>query len=308
MVALAVDKQMTLQEAVSAFLPDGASFSLGGITAREPMAATHEIIRQGKKDLTYITATTTDAPNMLLGAGCIKKLEMAYVWIGVVGTGLNLRRAVEKGIPRPVEIEDYSNFGASLRFLAGAMDIPYLPTRSMLGSDLPKHNPKIKLTQDPYTGEQLALVPAANPDVAFIHVQRCDPMGNAQIWGLSSNDQNLARAAKKVVITTEEIIPTSEIRRNPNATSIPYYCVDAVVELPFGCHPFPVAGYYWTDIPFRRQFMMANKTQEGFEAWVKEWIIETGSFEEYLKKVGKDRLDKLAQLETDNYRIPELKD
>lgn len=303
---MSTDKRTTLQDAVKTYLQDGASFCLGGIGAREPMAVVHEIIRQGKKDLTFITATTIDASNILIGAGCLKKVESAYCWIGVVGNGLNLRRAVEKGIPRKIEIDDYSNFGASCRFLAGAMDIPFIPTRSMLGSDIPKYNSNIKVVDDPYTGEKVALVPAAKPDVAFIHVQRCDPMGNAQIWGVTANDLNKARAAKKVVITCEEIIPTSEIRRNPNATSIPYYCVDAVVEVPFGCYPMFVAGYYWSDIPFRRNFMLANNTQEGFDAWVKEWILDCADFEEHLSKIGKDRLNKLVEMETDNYRIPEL--
>ncbi len=301
------DKRMGLAEAVGEFLPDGASFSFSGIGAREPMAVAHEIIRQNKKDLTFITATTLDSSNLMIGAGCIKKIEMAYSWIGVVGNGLNLRRAVEKGVPLKIEVEDYSNFGASCRFLAGAMNIPYIPTYSMLGSDIPTYNKRIIIDKDPYTGDKVALVPAAKPDVAFIHVQRCDAMGNAQIWGVAANDINIARAAKKVVLTTEEIIPTDEIRKNPNATAIPNYCVDAVVHVPFGCFPLFVAGYYWSDIPFRRNFIMANATHEGFMAWLEEWVLAPGGFEAHLDKVGRDRLDKLVEMEHDNYRIPELR-
>ncbi len=301
------DKRTTLKEAVHAFLPDGASFSFSGIGAREPVAAAHEIIRQKKRNLTFITATTLDSSNLMIGAGCIKKIEMAYSWIGVVGNGLNLRRAVEKGIPHKIEVEEYSNFAASCRFLAGAMNIPYMPTTSMLGSDLPTYNKKIIITNDPYNGEKIALVPAAKPDVAFIHVQRSDIMGNSQIWGVLANDGNIARAAKKVVIICEEIISTDEIRKNPNATAVPHYCVDAVVHIPFGCYPLFVAGYYWSDIPFRRNFIVDNATQEGFENWLEEWVFSCDTFEQHLAKIGTERLNKLAEMEKDNYNIPELR-
>lgn len=301
------DKQTTLKEAVAKYLPEQGSFTFSGIGAREPVAVTHEIIRQKKKDLTFVTATTLDTANMLIGAGCIKKIEMAYTWIGVVGSGLNLRRAVEKGIPRKIETEEYSNFGASCRFLAGAMDLPYMPLRSLLGSDLPTYNKNIIMTTDPYTGEKIALVPAAKPDVAFLHVQKADVTGNCQIWGILANDVNIARAAKKIVITCEELISTKEIRKNPNATSIPYYCVDAVVEVPYGSHPLFVAGYYWSDIPFRRNFMMANNTQEGFEKWLDEWVYGSKDFDAYLEKLGPDRLAKLAEMEQDNYNVPQMR-
>lgn len=299
----AIDKTMSLREAVSTFVHDGCSIAYGGIFSREPMAVTHEIIRQGKTDLTFITDTTADAANILIGAGCVKKVEMAYIWMGVVGKGINLQRAVQEGIPRKIEIEEYSNFAASMRFLAGALDVPFMPTRSLLGTDIPRHNPRIKILEDPYAGEKIALVPAARPDVAFIHVQRADRMGNGQIWGMLANDPLMARAAEKVVVTCEEIVPTSEIRRHPNMTAIPYYCVDAVVHVPFGAHPISVAGYYWVDVPFRRSFMARNHTQEQFMDWVREWILELPDWEAYLDKVGRDRLDRLVQMELDNYRI-----
>ena len=299
------DKRMSLKEAVAAFLPDGSSFAIGGSTSRDPFAAIYEIIRQRKKDLTLVTSLGTDSTNMLFGSGCIKKAEMAYAWIGVIGTGVNLRRAVEKGIPRKVELEEYSNYASACRFLAGAMDLPFMPTRSMLGSDIVNHNPRIKVIDDPYTGEKLALVPAANPDVAFIHVQEADIMGNGQIWGISVNDPNLARASRNVVLTCERIVPTAKIRRNPSMTAIPFYCVDAVVEVPYGSHPQMVPGEYWVDIPFRREFMMKNKTHEGFESWLKEWVYDLADFEEYLEKVGRERLAMLKKMEHDNYTIPD---
>lgn len=302
-----MDKLIPLDKAIRTHLKNGSSLSFGGIAGREPAAVAYEIIRQGFKDLTFITAVSTDPVNLLLGAGCLKKIEMAYAWIGIVGSGLNLRRAVEKGIPNYVEVEEYSNYAASLRFLAGAMDVPFLPTRAMLGSDIPKYNPKIKLMDSPYTDEKLALVPAAQPDVAFLHVQKADPVGNCQIWGVASNDANIARAAKSVVITCEEVVSTDEIRSLPNMTSIPYYCVSAVVHVPFGSHPLPVSGCYSSDIPFRRNFMKYNQTHEGFQEWLQEWVFDMHNHQEYLEKLGRDRLDKLRRLEVEHNPLPEIK-
>jgi glutaconate CoA-transferase, subunit A len=301
------DKQISLHDAVEKYLPNGSSFSFGGLGARDPFAIAFEMIRQEKKDLTMITASGMDIANIVIGAGCIRKVEGAYVWIGSVGSGLNYRRAVEKGIPVKVETEEYSNYAASLRFLAGSMNIPFMACRSMLGSDIPKYNSKIKLIDDPYTGEPVALVPAANPDVAFIHVQKADLSGNGQIWGILMNDPTIARAARSVVITCEEIVSTREIRKLSNMTAIPGYCVDAVVQVPFCSHPMWTAGYYWCDLPFRRNFMLYNKSQEAFDQWVKEWVLDTGSWQGYLDKLGQDRLDKLMQMERENYQIPQFK-
>ena len=298
------NKVITLEEAVSRYVTDGCSLAMGGIIAREPMAVAYEIVRQRKKDLTYITDSSVEPAEILIAGGCIKRLEAAYVWVGVVGIGYNYRRAVEKGIPHTMEIEEYSNYGSSLRFLAGAMGLPYLPTTSLLGSDVITHNPRIKVLNDPYGSGPLALVPAANPDVAFVHVQRADKEGNAQIWGMLGNDENVARCAKHVVVTCEELIPTREIRKMPNMTAIPSYVVSAVVELPFGSYPLPVAGCYWMDVPFRREMAAASRTREGILAWMDDWIFGVKDHKERMSRIAPDRLAKLQQLEFDNYRIP----
>ncbi|MGI6413588.1 MAG: CoA transferase subunit A [Syntrophomonadaceae bacterium] len=300
------DKRMSLKEAVSNFVTDGCSLTIGGLGSREPFAVCSEIIRQGKKDLTFITATTTDSADALIAAGCIKRVESAYIWIGAVGMGYNWRRAVEQGIPNYLEIEEYSNFAMGLRFLAGAMGSSFMPVNSMLGTDLVKVNPRIKVINDPYGDGQVALVPAANPDIAFIHVQKADMAGNSQIWGMFVNDDVIARAAKKVVITCEEIVAEREIRAIPNMTAIPSYCVSAVVEVPFCSHPLSVAGYYWMDIPFRREFVAASRTRQGIVEWMEEWIYGVNNHTQYLNKVGHDRLNKLKQHERDNYTIPKL--
>jgi glutaconate CoA-transferase subunit A len=253
-----------------------------------------------------VTDTTVDAAEILIAGGTLKKLECAYIWIGVVGSGLNYRRALEQGIPNAIETEEYSNYGCSMRYMAGALGVPYMPIKSLLGSDLPKYNPKIRVEENFLGTGPLAFVPAANPDVAFIHVQRADKTGNAQIWGMLANDDNLARAARHVVLTCEEIVPTREIRKIPNMTAIPSYCVSAVVEAPYGCHPLPVAGYYWMDIPFRRVLVSASKTRAGIEAWMDEWIFGVKDFDAYKAKVGSQRFARLRQMERNNYHIPQF--
>lgn len=300
------DKRMTLKEAVSKYTWDGCSLNIGSICAREPMAVAHEIIRQGRKNITFITDTTSDPAELMVAAGCFSRIEAAYIWIGVVGQGYNIRRAVEEGIPNYIEIEPYSNFTAGLRLMAGAMGLPFLPTKSLLGSDIIKYNPKIKVIDDPYGSGPIALVPAATPDTTFIHVQRSDMAGNCQIWGMLGNDDSAARAAKNVVITCEEIVPTSEIRKIPNMTVIPEYAVSAVVELPFCCHPLSVTGCYWMDNPFRQGFIQASRTREGVMAWLDEWVYSVEDHKQYLEKVGRDRLVKLQELEQDNCMIPAI--
>lgn len=298
------DKRMTLEDAVREYVHDGCSMAYGAMAGREPMAVSYEMVRQKKRDITFITDTTVDAAEILIAGGCLKKVECSYIWIGVVGSGHNYRRAVEKGIPGHLETEEYSNYGCSMRFMAGALGLPYLPIKSLLGTDIITHNPEIKVMDDFLGAGPMAFVKAALPDVAFIHVQRADQTGNAQIWGMLGNDDNLARAAKKVVLTCEEIIPTRDIRKIPEMTAIPSYCIDAVVEVPFCCHPLPVAGYYWMDIPFRREIVRASKTREGIENWMDAWVYRVKDFNAYKEKIGADRLGKLREMERDNYQIP----
>ncbi|MEW5913469.1 MAG: CoA-transferase [Thermodesulfobacteriota bacterium] len=292
-----LDKVTDLASVVNKYVTDGCSICLGGAIARESVAVAREIVRQQKKDLTLMGAAMTSAGEILVGAGCLKRIEIAYFWIGVVGQGFNFRRAVEQGVPRRPKVADYSNFSASLRFLAGSMGIGFMPTRSLRHSDIIRYNPDIKTMADPYTGQEVALVPAANPEVAFIHVQRADPSGNAVIMGNLWNDPTLARAARKTIITCEEIISEQEIRTNPNLTAIPRYCVEAVVPLPFGAHPEPVDGYYWMDQPFRRDFALRSQSREGFLGWLQEWVWDCADHNAYLEKLGARRIQALAAIE-----------
>ncbi|NPV90345.1 MAG: CoA transferase subunit A [Firmicutes bacterium] len=294
-----VDKVTTLKEAVSRYVSDGMCLSFGGIGDRTPTAAVHEVGRQRKKNLRLVTDTAVSFvhDSTLIALGLVDRFEVAYMWGGIWGQDSLYRRAAEKGIPKPVEIVEYSNFTAGMRILAASMGLPFMPTKSLLGSDIPKYNQDIKIIDDPYTGEPVALVPAVYPDVAFIHVQRCDPLGNAQILGHLGNDDSLARAAKRVVITTEEIVPTDEVRRYSNLTAIPYYCVDAVVKVPFGSHGRGCAFCYSMDVPFGLQLQKVWSTEEGFNRWADEYIYGVDDWEGYCRKIGWERLSKLAMAE-----------
>jgi len=292
-----VNKQMTLKEAINTYVKDGTSLTFGGFIGRDSVAAAREIIRQDKKDLIVIDDSKTDVMDLLLGAGCVARWEGAYLGYGAIGLGQNIRRAIEKREPRPVDFEDWSNAGMSMRFLAGALNIPFIPFKSMLGTDIIEYNKKIKVTEDPYGGEQVALLPAAHPEVAIIHVHKADAMGNAQIMGFIGNDENKARAAKNTIITCEEIVSTEEIRQNGNYTMVPFYCVDAVVHLPFGVHPQSCYGSYAYDVLFCCEYYEKTKTREGFLEWLDNYVYNCEDHIEYCNRVGWDRLHKLRYLE-----------
>lgn len=291
------DKRTTLKEAVSRFVTDGSSICFSGMGGAQCVAQTYEVIRQGKKDLTLIGDSPCEAGDLLAGAGCVKRMEIAFCSYAVAGLGYNFRRAVESGIPHKVEVVDYSNYTIGLRFLAGALNIPYMPSRSLMGSDLPTYNKDIKIEKDPYTGELVSLVPAVAPDTAIIHVSRADKRGNGQMFGFSSNAENMARAAKHTILTCEELVLTDEIRKNGNLTIIPEYCVDAVVELPYACHPWNMPFAYAYDIPFHARQLEQFAQREDFLKWLDEWCYKTGSHEGYLEKVGYGRLSELARVE-----------
>jgi glutaconate CoA-transferase subunit A len=300
----ASDKLITLKEVVQNLVHNESSLTFGGFCGRNSQATAYEIIRQKKRGLVFIDDSPTDQLDMLIGAGCVSRVEIAWHGISIFAPARNFRRAVEEQIPQPIEVEDYSNYAAGLRFMARAMNVPFLPTRSLLGSDIPKHNDKIKIIKDPYEGEPIALVPAASPDVAIIHVQRADKQGNAQIWGHLANDENKARAAIHTVVTCEELVRQEAILKIPNMTILPSYCVDAVVEVPYGSHPWSCYGYYYHDIIFQRDYAKNNETRPGFLKWLKEWVLSCDDQNEYCKKVGKERLRRLTKIERSINKIP----
>ena len=291
------DKRMSLADAVKTFVKDGDTVVFSGMGGAQCVAHTYEIIRQRIGNLTLIGDSPCEAGDMLMGAGLVKRAEIAWCSYAVAGLGYNYRRIVEQKIPFEMELEEYSNYGTGLRLLAGAMGVPFLPTKSFLGSDLMTYNKSIRKMTDPYTGETVALVPAVNPDIALVHCTQADRSGNAQIFGFTANAENAARAAKHTIVTCERIVDTDIIRRLPNQTVIPGYVVDAVVELPFACHPWNFPYEYAYDIPFHAAQVASFKTRDGFLEWLDEWCYGTESWEGYLGKVGYDRLHKLARVE-----------
>ena len=255
---------MTMREAVARFIPDGASVCMGtALEAAIPFAAGHELIRQRRRDLTLIGPISDMLFDQLVGAGCVRRIIAA--WVGNVSAGLghNYRRAVEKGVPAPVEVEDHSNLTLASALQAGALGVPYLPTRSLLGTGLAESNPTFKAGTDPWSGAPLLLVPALVPDVAVLHVQRADEDGRAHFWGTLGVTRPAALAARRVIIVAEEIRPRNRILSDPGLVLTPEIKVAAVVHEPFGAYPSPVQGCYRRHHDFFGRFHDESRTVEG---------------------------------------------
>lgn len=298
-----VDKQMSASEAVERFVHDGDYVAIGGFGhIRVPMVIIYEIIRQGRRDLAVAGKTAVHDIDLLIGAGCVSKVECAYAF-GHELRGLSPagRRAVESGQVQVVA--ETSNGAYQWRFLAGMMGIPFVPVRNLVGSDtLVKSSAKV--IRDPWSRKPVTLVPAAYPDVALIHVPRCDRYGNAQIDGIPVEDLELSRAARRVIVTTEEIIDEDEIRRHPDRTSIPFYVVDAVCEVPFGAHPAQMPYRYFFDEDHIGEWLSLSKTVEGVSDYLERYVFGVGDFKEYLERIGgAKRLARLRQIEESGGRI-----
>lgn len=287
------DKRLTLSEAISRHVRDGDTVALEGFTHLIPFAAGHEIIRQGRRELSLVRLTPDLIYDQLIAAGCARKL--VFSWAGNPGVGLlhGLRRAVEQGIPAPLEIEEYSHFGLVTRFSAGASGLPFLPLRTYQATDLTAVNPNIRTVRDPYGGEEIAVVPALRPDVAIVHAQRADAQGNVQIWGLPGVQKEACFAAKRVIVTVEEIVDADVIRRDPNRTLIPGIVVDAVVEVPFGAHPSYAQGYYDRDQAFYIEWDEISRDRDRLEAYLDTWVHGLRDREAYVDRLGGAHWDRL---------------
>ena len=282
------DKLLSMEEAVRRFVQDGDTLVIEGFTHLICFAAAHEIIRQGRRDLTLCRLTPDLIYDQMIGAGCARKL--IFSWAGNPGAGplYALRRAVEKGIPTPLEVEEYTHFGMVARMAAGAAKLPFMPLRSQGGSDLPGVNPMIRSVRCPFTDEELTAVPALHPDIAFIHAQRADASGNTQIWGLLGVQKETAFAAKKVVVVVEEIVDEELIRSDPNRTLIPGFIVDAVVHEPWGCHPSYAQGYYDRDNDFYVAWREISKDRAKLEGYLEDWVLGVKDRNAYVERLGKD--------------------
>jgi acyl CoA:acetate/3-ketoacid CoA transferase alpha subunit len=287
------DKVMTEQEAIAQFVYDGCYIGteLYG-TVRCPMSLAREVIRQGRKDLRVCGQGVLEL-DLWLAAGIVKKLDITYIGLEVYGTSSCLRRAVESGqVDTCVE---WSNASISWRMKAAAMGVPFLPTRSMLGTDMLKYS-AAKVVEDPFTGTKVALLPALILDVALIHVHRADKYGNCQIEGISGFALEMARACKRLIISAEEIVSTDEIRKYPDRTVIPYYLVDAVVHAPYGSHPGEMAYLYGRDEAGIKEWVEMSKTAEGAQAYLQKYIYGPKNHAEYLELIGSDRLARCVEL------------
>ncbi|MBI3732361.1 MAG: CoA transferase subunit A [Chloroflexi bacterium] len=290
-----------MPDAVAAFIPDGASVALGlALESLIPFAAGHEIIRQRKQGLTLIGPISDILFDQLIGAGCVSRVIAA--WVGNVSAGLahNYRRALEGDKPSLV-VEDHSNFSIALALRAGAMGVPYLPTRSLLGSDLLRSNPHFRIIHD--DGVPLVRVPALAPAVAIVHTQRADDQGGAHCWGNLGISEDAALAARQVIVIAEEIVPSSVIRSDPNRVLLPAFKVCAVVHEPGGAHPSPVQGHYGRDHAMYHDYHQASRTAEGFARWQSEWIDSVSGRQAYLSRLGAGRWADLSRPAT---RTPRL--
>lgn len=287
-------KTMSMKEAISKFVNDGDTVYLAGFTHMIPFAAGHEIIRQGRKGLVLARATPDIIYDQMIAAGCAKKLMFSYAGNPGVGSLRCFRRAHEKGVPAPLEVEEYTHFGLSGRLFAGATNMPFLPMRTNLGSSLPPENEMMKTVTDPYTGDEVSVVPPLKPDVAVVHVQRADANGNSHIWGIIGEQKDTAFAAKRVVISAEEIVEESVIRSDPNRTLVPDFIVDAVVHEPWCAHPSYVQGYYDRDNEFYVDWDKITKEHEATLKYLDEWVFGVEDRAQYMKKVPQSKIDSLT--------------
>ncbi len=279
-----------MQAAIATYVQDGLSLAIEGFTSFICFAAAHEIIRQKRRNLTLMRMTPDLIYDQMIAAGVASKLIFSYLGNPGVGSLYCIRRAIEKGIPRPLEIEEYSHYGMVARYAAGAARLPFYPLRSYVGSEMPSANPKIKFVEDPYGSGPIAVVPPLNPDVAILHAQRADVQGNTQLWGLLGMQKEVAFAAKQVIVVVEEIVEESVIRADPNRTLIPGLIVNAVVHEPYGAHPSYVQGYYDRDNQAYLEWDKLSQEQATTEAWLEEWVFGVHNHQEYCQKLGLERL------------------
>ena len=291
-----MSKLISLKQAVSDYVNDGDVVYAAGFTHLIPFAAGHEIIRQGKKDLTLARATPDLIYDQMVAAGCAKKIIFSYMGNPGVGSLRIIRTAVEKG---ELEWEEYSHFCMITRLQAGAAGLPFLPMNQTGATSLEQVNPLVKRIPDPYGGKDVIVVPALKPDVAIVHVQRADANGNSHLWGIIGEQKEAAFAAKRVILTAEEIVDESVIRSDPNRTMIPGIVVSAVCHVPFACHPSYAQGYYDRDNEFYLAWDKVSESVDTVKAWLDEWVYGVKDRDAYWQKLGAEthkRLEVQAQM------------
>jgi glutaconate CoA-transferase subunit A len=289
-------KVTTMRDAIADLVRDGDTVAIEGFTHLISFAAGHEIIRQGRRDLTLARLTPDLVYDQMVAAGVARRL--VFSWLGNPGVGglHAIRRRVEAASavdgPR-LELEEYSHFGMIGRYTAGAADLPFYPLRSYVGSDLPVANPLIRPVASPYDDETVYAVPPLKPDVTVVHAQRATAAGDVQVWGLLGCQKEAAFAAKRVIAVVEELVDEGIVRADPNRTLLPGLVVDAVVVEPWGAHPSYAQGYYDRDNDFYVAWDAISRDADRLEAWLAEWVHGVDGRAAYLEKLGAQRLDAL---------------
>lgn len=283
-----MSKVMSTKEAISKFVNPGDFLFIGGYICRTPFAAIHEIIRQHKNNLTITRSNAADDFDMLIGAGLVKRFIGTFLSLGIYGLGRCYRRSMEKSIPHKIEVEEYTNLSLPMMLMAGAMGMPFVPVKDMVGTDLLNVKSfmgenKYKMIDSPFDGKPTLLVPALKPDVAIIHVQQADEEGNAQMWGIGGDCRVGANAAGKVIVSCERIVDREIIGKDPSRTIVPSFKVVAVTEEPFGAHPGYTPGFYDVDFGFGYQYQQASNSVEGFDNFLKEWVFDVQDRKAYLQ-------------------------
>jgi glutaconate CoA-transferase subunit A len=274
-----------MADAIERFVHDGSTVAMGtALEALIPFAAGHELIRQRRQDLELVGPISDALFDQLIGAGCVRRVTAA--WVGNVSEGLGhcYRRACEQEVPRQLEVHDHSNFSISLALWAAAWNVPSLPTRTLLGSDILRTNPNLS------AGFGLVHVGAVRPDVAIVHVQRCDAMGRAHAWGPLGITEEAGLAAEKVIVTCEELVDADATLSDPNRVLFPETKVVAVVHEPGGAHPSPVQGHFKRDHAFYADYAERSRNEDGFAAWLTRWVLDVPDRATYLQGVNIETL------------------
>lgn len=286
-----MSKLVSLERAIREHVQDGDTIYAAGFTHLIPFAAGHEIIRQKRRNLTLARATPDLIYDQMVAAGCASKVIFSYMGNPGVGSLRIVRTAIEKG---ELDWEEYSHFGMISRLQAGAAGLPFMPMNQTAATDLEAANPLIRRVADPYSGREVITVPALNPDVAIVHVQRADANGNAHLWGIVGEQKEVAFAAKKVILTAEEIVDETVIRSDPNRTLIPGFIVSAVCHVPFAAHPSYAQGYYDRDNSFYLAWDKISESPDATKEYLDEWVFGVKNREEYWQKLGREKHAELA--------------
>lgn len=288
-----MSKLKSMNSAISNFVGNGDSVYITGFTHLIDFSAGHEIIRQGKKDLKLIRMTPDIIYDQMVAAGVCSSLIFSYLGNPGVGSLRGIRRSIEKGYPKKIDIEEYTHGSLISALFAGGSGIPFFPTKAVSRSNLPIYNKNFKMTLDPFTNDEILVVKPIKPDVGIIHVQRADKEGNSQIWGIIGEQKEVAFASKRVIISAEEIVDSDIIKNDPNRTIIPGLVVSAVVKDSWGSHPSYAQGFYDRDNGFYLRWDIISRSVKDTEKYLEDWVYGVNDREDYLKRLGSDKLSEL---------------